>query len=369
VPRFDRPYALWVNRAVDAGQTTTDGAGADATAAPRRLARLIDGYLTTQLLYVAARLGVADVLADGPRTGLEVAEAVGADPDALTRMLRGLVLEDVLEQDAGGRFALTAVGERLREGVPGSQRGAVLVRGEVYWSAGAGMLRTATEGGTAFEHVHGERFFEHLAADPEREAAFHASMADRARREAADVVAVHDFAGLRELVDVGGGSGVLLEAILRATPGLRGVLVDRPEAVELARRRLAAAGLEDRCQCLTGDFFAEVPPGADAYLLSRVIHDWDDADARRVLATCRAAMSGNARLLLVEAIVPERPHDAPEAIRMDLHMLMLLRARERTEAQFRDLLADAGFDLRRVVPTGSAAGLSVLEATVASAAR
>jgi hypothetical protein len=354
---------------VHAGQKTTDGAGADATVPRRDLARLIDGYLTTQLLYVAAKLGVADVLADGPRTGREVAEAVGADPDALTRMLRGLVLEDVLAQDASGRFALTAVGDGLREDVPGSQRGAILVRGEVYWSAAAGMLRTAIEGGTAFEHVHGERFFEHLAADPEREAAFQASMADRARREAADVVAVYDFAGLRDLVDVGGGSGVLLEAILCATPGLSGVLVDRPKAVELAKRRLAAAGLEDRCRCVTGDFFAHLPPGADGYLLSRVIHDWDDADARRVLATCRAAMSADARLLLVEAIVPEQPRDAPEAIRMDLHMLMLLRARERTEAQFRDLLAGAGFDLRRVVPTGSAAGLSVLEAAVAPRAR
>ena len=179
----------------------------------------------------------------------------------------------------------------------------------------------------------------------------------------------YDLAGLRELVDVGGGSGILLEAVLRATPGLRGVLVDRPEVAELAERRLEAAGLKDRCRCVTGDFFVAVPPGADAYLLSRVIHDWDDADAGRVLATCRAAMSDGASLLLVEAIVPERARDSPEAIRMDLHMLMLLRARERTEAQFRDLLAGAGFDLRRVVPTASAAGLSVLEATVAPADR
>ena len=352
-----------------AGHTTTS-ADAGAAAAPQRdLARLIDGYLTTQLLYVAAKLGVAEVLVDGPRTGREVAEAVGADPDALTRMLRGLVLEDVLAEDRDGRFALTAVGDSLRDGVPGSQRGAILVRGEVYWSAAAGMLRTAIEGGTAFEHVHGERFFDHLAAYPEREATFQGSMADRARREAADVVAVYDFAGLRELVDVGGGSGVLLEAMLRAAPDLRGVLVDRPEGVAGARARLAAAGLDGRAECVEGDFFAAVPPGADAYLLSRVLHDWDDDDAGRVLATCRAAMSDGARLLLVEAIVPERARDAPEAIRMDLHMLMLLRARERTEAQFRSLLAGAGFELRRVVPTGSAAGLSVLEAAVAPADR
>ena len=245
----------------------------------------------------------------------------------------------------------------------------MLARGELYWSAAAGLLRAAAEGGIAFEHVHGERFFDHLAGDPDREAAFQASMADRAQREAADVVAAYDFAGLRDVVDVGGGSGVLLEAILRATPGLRGVLVDRPGAVEKARRRLTAAGVNDRCKCLAGDFFHAVPPGADAYLLSRVIHDWDDADAQRVLTTCREAMPVDARLLLVEAIVPERPHDGPEAVRMDIHMLMLLGARERTEAQFRRLLAGAGFELVRVVPTGSPASLSVLEAAVASRGR
>jgi hypothetical protein len=350
-------------------EQTTDEAAPEATAPQRDLARLIDSYLTTQLLYVAARLGVADVLADGPRSGREIAEVVGADPDVLGRLLRGLVLEDVLAEEDDGRFALTAIGEGLRDGVAGSLRGAALARGALYWSAAAGLSQAVTEGGTAFEHVHGEPFFVHLAADPEREAAFQASMADRAQREAADVVAAYDFAGLRTLVDVGGGSGVLLEAILRAAPELRGVLVDRPEAVQRAAGRLAAAGLDDRSECVVGDFFDSVPPGADAYLLSRVIHDWDDADAERILTTCREAMPAGGRLLVVDAIVPERAHDGPEAVRMDIHMLILFSARERTEAQFRRLLASAGLDLRRVVPSGSPAGLSVIEATASPAAR
>jgi O-methyltransferase domain len=241
---------------VQASQTTS-GAAAEEVTPQRDLGRLIDSYLTTQLLYVAARLGVADVLADGPRSG----------------------------------------------------------------------------------------------------------------REAADVVASYDFAGLRELVDVAGGSGVLLETILRATADLRGVLVDRPEAVERAGARLAAAGLDGRAECVAGDFFDAVPPGADAYLLSRVLHDWDDADARRILTACREAMPAGARLLVVDAIVPERAQDGPEAVRMDIHMLILLGARERTEAEFRDLLASAGFALRRVVPTASPAGVSLIEATVAAAGR
>ncbi len=329
----------------------------------------MDGYLTTQLLYVAPRLGVADVLADGPRTGADVAAAVGADSDRLTRMLRGLVIDGVLAEDSHGRFELTAVGACLRDAVPGSLRGQVIARGDVYWEAAAGMLRSATDGGTAFEHVHGEPFFEHLATDPERAAAFQASMAARAQREADDVVAAYDFAGLRSLVDVGGGSGVLLQAILEADGGVRGVLLDRAEAVQRATQRFSAAGLGDRAECRVGDFFDAVPGGADAYLLSRVIHDWDDAGARGILDRCREAVTPESRLLVVDAILPPRAHDGPEAIRMDVHMLMLFGARERTEEEFRGLFAQAGFALRRVVPTRSPAALSVLEAVPESPGR
>ena len=179
------------------------------------------------------------------------------------------------------------------------------------------------------------------------------------------MVAAYDFGGIGRLVDVGGGHGILLGAVLRSAPDLHAVLVDQPAVVEQARRRLAAEGVADRCQLVAGDFFAEVPAGADAYLLSRVLHDWTDDDARRVLATCHAAMGPASRLLAVEAILPERAADQPAVIRMDLYMLVLLGARERTEAQFRRLLAEAGFEIRRVVPTRSPAGLSVIEAVPA----
>ena len=326
------------------------------------MGRLADGFLTTQLLYVAARLGVADVLAEGPRTGAELAAAVGADPDLLTRALRGLVLEEVLAEEEGGRFALTELGQCLRADAPRSMRGPVLARGEVYYQAAAGILAAVRHGGTAFEHVHGDRFFDHLRRHPEQEAAFQASMTARSEQEAADVVAAYDFGGIGRLVDVGGGHGILLGAILRSAPDLHAVLVDQPAVVEAARRRLIAEGVADRCQLVPGDFFAEVPAGADAYVLSRVLHDWTDDDARRVLTACRAAMSPGSRLLVVEAILPERAADQPAVIRMDLHMLVLLGARERTEAEFRHLLATAGFEVRRVVPTRSPAGLSVIEA-------
>jgi hypothetical protein len=278
--------------------------------------------------------GVADLLAEGPCSGPELAEAVGADPDLLTRVLRGLALEEVLAEVDGGRFALTELGQCLRGDVAGSIRGPMAVRGELYYQAAAGMLAAVRLGGTAFEQVYRDRFFAYLSRHPEQEAVFQRSMAGRSEQEAGDVVAAYDFGGLGRLVDVGGGYGILLEAILRAAPSLRAVLVDQPA-------------------------------GADAYLLSRVLHDWVDDDARRLLATCRSAMGPGSRLLVVEALLPERAADQPAVIRMDLHMLVLLGARERTEAQFRRLLAETGFEVRRVVPTRSPAGLSVLEAVPA----
>jgi hypothetical protein len=290
----------------------------------------------------------------------DIADAVGADRDALRRVLRGLVTDDVLSEEVDGRFSLTAIGACLS-----SMQGAALARGEVYYSAAAGLLETVGAGGTAFEHVHGERFFDHLARHPDREAAFQASMADRSEQEARDVVAAYDFNGLRDLVDVGGGRGVLLAAILRAHPPLRAVLVDRPAAIPAAQDHLHAASVADRTECVAADFFDTVPAGADAYLLSRVIHDWGDDDATRILATCRRAVHPGSKLLIVEAILPERARDRPAAIRMDLHMLLLLGARERTEDQFRALLRRGGFEVRRVVMTRSPAGLGIIEATPA----
>jgi hypothetical protein len=332
----------------------------EKVAPPWQLARLLDGFVTTQLLYVAAKLGVADVLAEGPLTAAEIAAAVGADRGALTRVLRGLVIEDVLAEDEAGRFSLTPIGECL-----GGLGGAALVRGELYYRSAAGLLDAVIDGGTPFERVYGERFFEHLDHHPDHERAFQASMRGRAEQEAHDVVAAYDFAAVRTLVDVGGGRGVLLAEILRSVGDLRGVLVDREEAIPAAREHLTAAGVGDRAECVANDFFSVVPSGADAYLLSRVIHDWDDEHAGRILETCRQAMRPDSRLLLVEAVLPERAHDRPAAIRMDLHMLLLLGARERTEAEFRRLLELGGFDVERVVMTRSPAGLGVIVAVPA----
>jgi SAM-dependent methyltransferase len=326
-------------------------------APPSQLMRLLDGFVTTQLLYVAAKLGISEVLAEGPLSAAQIAEAVGADRGVLVHVLRGLVIEDVLTEDERGRFGLTPVGDCLT-----ALRGAALVRGEVYYRSAAGLLDTVLGGGTAFDRIYGERFFEHLDRHPDHEGAFQASMQGRAEQEAHDVVDAYDFTSVRTLVDVGGGRGVLLAEILRAVRDLHGVLVDREEAIAAARTHLEAAGVAQRAECIANDFFTDVSSAADVYLLSRVIHDWDDHDAARVLQTCRRVMRTDSRLLLVEAILPEQAHDRPGAIRMDLHMLLLLGARERTEEEFRQLLERSGFRMQRVVMTPSPAGLGVIEA-------
>ena len=327
-----------------------------------RLTALADGFLTTQLLYVAAKLRLADVLADGPASAAAVAAKVGADPAVIRRVLRGLCLDDVFVEHADGQFALGPLGEHLRDGVPGSQRGPILARGEIYFSSAQGLLAAATTGASAFEAAYGEPFFAHLDSVPDHAAVFQASMAGRAAHEAAAVVAAYDFAGLGRLVDVGAGSGLLTRAALQAAPALTATLVDRPAALELARSQLAAAGLTDRCAFVAADFFEAVPAGGDGYLLSRVLHDWDDEHAARVLRVCRAAMPPESRLIVVDALLPVRARDLPAAIRMDLHMLLLFGAAERTEHDMRRLLSRAGFEVRRVVPTGSPTGLAVIEA-------
>lgn len=326
--------------------------------------RLMDGYVRTQLLYVAAVLDIAGSLANGPRTSTELASIAGADPSALHRVLRGLAVEGVVEELDGGRFGLTAAGTLLRDDVPGSARGAVLARGGLYYRAAAGLLDAVRRGGSAFQQVHGHSFFEHLGRHPEEAAAFQGSMAMRSAREAADVVAAYDFGRFHRLIDVGGGLGILLTSILQTYPHLRGTLLDRPDAVEQARRRFEAANLSDRCNAVGGDFFAELPTGGDGYLLSRVLHDWDNDAAGRILANCRRAIAEDGTLLLVEAILPECAQENPAAIAMDINMLILLDGHERTEADYRSLLTAAGFTLSRVISTSSAV-VSVIEATPA----
>ena len=267
----------------------------------RRLQQVMDGYLTTQVLYAASELGVLDALASRPQTAAELAEAAGVAADPLRRILRGLVIEDVALENADGSFELTELGSALAR-----RPGSLQVRGSFYYRAAAGLLDALRTGGTAFEAVYGQPFFGYLDGHPDAQAGFEGSMAGRAVAEARDVVAAYDFGAYRTIVDVGGGRGILLAAILDSAPQAAGILLDRPAPVEQARAHLAGAGLADRVRFVAGDFFEEVPTGGDAYLLARILHDWDDAAALKILDRCRAAMTPGSRLLVVDALLPER---------------------------------------------------------------
>jgi predicted nicotinamide N-methyase len=324
------------------------------------LRALITGYETSQVVHTAARLGVADHLAEGPRTMEDLAAALGVDAGALHRVLHALAALGLVAHQGGSRYALTESGARLRDGVPGSLRAVALLSGERSYRAWGGLLHSVRTGETAFRHVFGMETFEYMAAHPEIAGFYNEAMAAGAAERAAAVAAAHDFSGSRTIVDVGGGHGVLLIAILSASAGARGVLFERESVAVGARARIEAAGLGPRCRVESGDFFESVPAGGDLYLLSHIIHNWDDQRSARILASCRAAMSPGATLLVVEQVLPERfvpSRAAVQAAMADLHMLAITGGQERTAAAYRALLAGAGFTLTSVTPTAVAESL------------
>jgi SAM-dependent methyltransferase len=328
-----------------------------------QIARLMDGYLVTQLLYVAVKLGVIDALAEAPATATDLAAAIGANPQALHRVLRGLAAEAILDEQPGERFALTDLGSCLRTDDPAGLGGAALPRGSLYFRAAGALVDAVRAGGVPFEHVYAEPMFAYLAEHPDLREEFLQSMGARSRREAVDVAASYDFGPYRHLVDVGGGTGTLLHHLLRHQPHLRGTLFDRPEVVRDAQRSLGTSSVADRCAFAPGDFFEAVTEGGDIMVLSRVIHDWDDDDAQRILATCHKALQPGATLLLVETLLPERAAENPPAIRMDLHMLLITSGHERTAADFGRLLSRTGFAPPRFIRTSSPLGVTIVETT------
>jgi len=325
------------------------------------LYQLAIGHYFTNALQLAVKLGVADVLAGGPRPAEDIAAATRTDVPALRRVLRLLASVGVFEEREDGAFALTPVGECLRPGVPGSARAMV-------------MLFTGTrvqDGWRDLEYAvrTGEPVFRKRGVDDpftgrsdEDAANFDAAMADFTRLAAVAVAAAYDFASLRTLVDVGGGNGALLIGILLAHPHLHGIVFDQPAAAERARASIAEHGLADRCEAVGGNFFANVPPGGDAYVLKHVIHDWSDERATAILKNCRRAMGERGKLLIVEGVYPRRIDEslaARGAAANDVNMLVNTGGRQRSEAEFRALYAAAGFALTRIVPT--LAPVSVIE--------
>ena len=331
--------------------------------APARVMELTTGAWITQAVSVAASLGVADVLASGSRPVDEIASAVGADAPSLHRVLRALADVDVFRELDRERFALTETGELLRSDVPGSVRGwAVMASAPFHVDAWTGLLESVRTGEPAFELVHGQLGFDYLRDHPDDGAVLHAGMTSISSLHVAPVVTAYDFSGVGTVVDVGGGHGTLLAAVLTADPRLQGVLYELPEVVAGAGQLLAEAGVGNRCTCVAGDFFESVPAGGDAYLLSNIIHDRDDARALRILTNCRAALNDGGRVLLAEAVLPEGPQPSRAKL-IDMAMLVMGPGRQRSESEYRDLFQRAGLRRSGIDPSGPV--FSVVEAVAA----
>ncbi len=317
---------------------------------PLQMRQMLTGYWTSACLYAAAKLEIADRLHDGPRSSTELAHATGTDADALYRMLRALASVGVFAEDEQGRFRLTPLAECLRQEVPGSQWAAALMMGEEHFRVWADLLYSIQTGKPAFDHVYGQPVFQYLAGQPRAAQLFDNAMVSVHGAETDAMLDAYDFAGLGVLVDVGGGNGSLLTAVLRRYPTLRGVLYDRPDVIERAHTHLQAAGVADRCTTVGGDFFAAVPAGGDAYLMRHIIHDWDDEHSSTILRLCRQAMKPSGKLLLIETVIPTG-NGASFAKFLDVNMLVIPGGKERTEGQYRDLYRATGFRLARIVPT------------------
>jgi hypothetical protein len=321
---------------------------------PFVLFRMVTGYYVSRAIYVASKLSIADLIAEGPRSHGELAKATGAHADSLRRVLRLLASAGVFIEEDDGKFALTPIGACLRSDGPGSMRAAALLFGGITQQAWRDLLHSVETGQPAFRHVFGKEPFDYMAEHPDEAANFDAAMAGFTKHIAIAVVAAYDFSPFRRIVDIGGGNGALLAGILRDNPTLTGVVFDLPDVAIRAREQIRELGLAGRCEIVSGDFFEEVPGGGDAYLLKHVIHDWKDDRATEILRTCRRAMAAEARLLLVEGVYPPRIDQSDEsrgAAANDVNMLVCTGGRQRSEAEFRALYDAAGFRLTRIVPT------------------
>jgi SAM-dependent methyltransferase len=318
---------------------------------------LVSGFHVSRALFVAARLGIADLLAKGPRPCDALAKDTGADPPALLRILRLLAAVGVVTVDGSCEVALTPLGETLRSDATRSLRGWVIGQlGEQCYRAWGEILHSVRTGGIAFDRAFGTDVWSHRAANPEEAREFDEAMVSYVAATNEAVIASGVFAASGIVVDVAGGEGALLLAILREYPKALGVLFEQPHVARRAELRVAASALAPRCRVLEGDALKGVPGGGDSYILSRVIHDWDDAGAATILVNCRRAMAPGARLLLVERILPERIQAGLAAqlvTTSDVHMMAMNGGRERTEGEYRALLEAAGFRFVRRHSTGS----------------
>ena len=324
------------------------------------LTQIAFGAMMTQALYVAAKLGIADLIAAKPQTISDLASATRTHERALYRVLRSLASIGVFTEVEPKVFGLTPLGEPLRSDAPNSMRsGAIFMGEEWHWRVWGNMLYSVQTGKPAWGHVHGAEVFDYFADHPQEAEIFNRAMTDMSVGTAPAIVEAYDFSPVSTLVDIAGGHGFLLSQVLKANPGMKGVLFDVEPVIAGAGALLEREGVAERVEKVAGDFFAEVPRGADAYMMKHIIHDWDDERCLTILRNINAAMNAEGRVLIIEVVVPEgnEPHYSKL---LDLEMLASPGGAERTAEEYRELLAAAGFRLTRIVPTKSP--FSIIEA-------
>jgi hypothetical protein len=325
------------------------------------MVQLLSGFQVSQALYVAAKIGVADRLADGPVAVEQLASDLDADPLALSRLLRTLGALGVFSEADPGAYGLTPLGATLVSDREGSMRDLALMWMETHYAPFAGLLETVRTGDCAATEHYGQPFFSWLADQPEQVDRFSRAMANLTDGIKAGAIASYAFPQSGAIVDVGGADGALLARVLESAPAATGVVFDLPHVVAEAAPTLKSYGLGDRMTSEGGDFFAAVPAGGDAYLLSMVLHDWNDLDATRLLSNIRDAAAPGARVLAFELVMP--PGDQPHMSKMiDLTMLGMLNGRERTETEMRSLFEGAGLTYDGTTPTPTP--ISIIEARV-----
>ena len=323
----------------------------DERAAAATVLPMIWSVHISRAVYVAAELGVADLLAGGPMTAAQLAQATRVHEPSLYRCCGCPPRLGVLTEQDGRLFALTVLGERLRAEVPASVRSWALLVESLETALGFEPLtETVRTGKPSFDIARSMKLFEFMPGHPELAQGFQPAMSERTAAFAPSVAAGYDFSPMRTVADLGGGKGTLLAAILRAHRHLRGVLFELPAALPGAAAVLREAGVEDRCQIVPGDFFRGVPEGAGCYILANVLHDWDDRSSVRILSACRQAMAEDGRVLIVERLIPDEPAAAVPVLLSDLHMMVFSGGQERTNAEYGQLLAEAGLNLGRVQP-------------------
>jgi SAM-dependent methyltransferase len=324
--------------------------------------QVFGGAWITQGISVAAELGIADLLAQGPQTAGTLAAQTSTHSGALYRVLRALASIGIFTEDAAGRFSLTPLGELLRSDSPLSQRSIAIMMGGEFHAAWGELLHSVRTGEPGFHKKFGASFFEYMQEHPDRHDIYDSAMTGVHGGETEPVLEAYDFSAFRTVVDVGGGNGLALATILKRHSAVQGVLFDLPAVADRARSTLSATDVYDRLRIEGGDFFSGVPAGADAYVLRHIIHDWEDRDAIAILDECRKAMAPGGRVLVVEMVIP--PANEPGFGKwLDL-MMLLVAGRERTKEEYSCLLSDAGLNMSRVIPTAS--DVSIIEGVSAA---